>query len=55
MDGLVDDGRRERQAKSYRRYLYKGRAREKRQTDKFSSLRLYSVGGSKYLKEKYEF
>jgi hypothetical protein len=30
MDGSVDDRRRERQAESYHRYLYKGREKEKR-------------------------
>ena len=59
MQGWVGRRRaeKERQTRSYHRYLYKGRERErkKRQADKFSSLRLYSDGGSKYLKEKNEF
>ena len=51
----MTDGERGRQRVIIDIYIKEDKEREKRQADKFSSLRLYSDGGTKYLKEKYEF
>jgi hypothetical protein len=50
----MTDGERGRQRGIIDIYI-KEKKETKREADKFSSLILYSDGGSKYLEEKYEF